>query len=57
MNIQEKLVSSFESILLAAIMVWTVGIAVTLVSPEVNTTPQGTVEIYSLVAAETQPTA
>lgn len=57
MNIKEQWVDAFESFFLAAIMVWSIGIAVALVHPEVRTTPQGSVEIYSLVSADSQPSA
>ena len=57
MNFRDQFVSTFESIFLAMIMVWSVGIAVALVNPDVSAPPQGSVEIYSLVAADTQPTA
>ena len=55
MTFTDKLAGTFESFLLVLFLVWSVGIAVTLPQPDVRPTPQGTVEIYSLVAADTQP--
>jgi hypothetical protein len=57
MNLKDKFLNSLESIYLTLIMVWTVGIAVALVNPENGAAPAGSVEIYSLVAADAQPTA
>jgi predicted anti-sigma-YlaC factor YlaD len=51
MRFQEKLVNSFESVLLGLAMAWTIGIGIALLAPvgaphEHN----GSVEIYSLAA-------
>ena len=56
MNIKDQILNSFESIFLTLILAWSVGITVALVNPDVRPTPQGTVEVYSLVA-DGQPTA
>jgi hypothetical protein len=52
MSLKEQFVGAFESIFLAAIMIWSIGIAVALVSPQTQSAPRGTVEIYSLVSAD-----
>ena len=57
MSLKDHITASFESIFLAAIMIWSVGIAVALVSPQTQSAPHGSVEIYSLIAADSQPTA
>jgi hypothetical protein len=57
MSLKEKVAGSFESLLLALFMVWSVSIAVSVVQPDAQRLPHGTVEIYSLVSTDSQPTA
>jgi hypothetical protein len=57
MSLKEKVAGSFESFLLVIFMVWSIGIAVSVAQPDAQRLPHGTVEVYSLVSADSQPSA
>ena len=50
MNFKETLTNSFESIFIAAILLWTVAVTTALLQPTLTAAPAGTVEIYSLTS-------
>lgn len=53
MNLKDQFISSFDSILLALLMVWAVTLVSALVSPQVVTAERtGVVEIYALARAD-----
>lgn len=53
MNLKDQFISSFDSILLALLMVWAVTLVSALVSPQVVTAVRtGVVEIYALARAD-----
>jgi hypothetical protein len=52
MNAKERLVDWFESMYIGLALAWTIGFAIVLLQPQAATEHHGTVEVYSLVAAD-----
>jgi hypothetical protein len=52
MNSKERLVDWFESMYIGLALAWTIGFALVLLQPQVAAERHGTVEVYSLVAAD-----
>jgi hypothetical protein len=56
MNSKERLVDWFESMYIGLALAWTIGFAIVLLQPQAATERHGTVEVYSLVAADSNTT-